>query len=67
MERAGIELTCVSCEKSEAEAPILRLRFAGEDAAICSSCLPILIHKPDRLTGRLKGAERISPSSHAHG
>jgi hypothetical protein len=28
--------------------------------------LPILIHKPDRLIGRLKGAERISPSSHSH-
>jgi hypothetical protein len=61
------KLSCIHCEKSEEEAPILRLRFAGEDSAICSSCLPILIHKPDRLIGRLKGAERISPSSHSHG
>lgn len=61
-----MEYTCVNCDKNENEAPILRLRFSGEDAAICSSCLPILIHKPDRLIGRLKGAERISPSSHSH-
>lgn len=66
MEKTGSGLSCVNCERSEAEAPILRLRFAGEDSAICSSCLPILIHKPDRLIGRLKGAERIAPSSHSH-
>ena len=58
--------SCIHCEKSETEAPILRLRFMGEEAAICSSCLPVLIHRPDRLVGRLKGAETIEPSSHKH-
>jgi hypothetical protein len=60
------EFSCVRCEKSESEVPILRLRFMGEEEAICSSCLPVLIHRPDQLIGRLKGAERIEPSSHAH-
>ena len=58
--------SCIHCEKSEDEAPILRLSFMGEEAAICSSCLPVLIHRPDRLAGRLKGAETIEPSSHQH-
>ena len=57
---------CISCEKNEAEAPIFRMRFKGEEAAICSSCLPVLIHRPESLAGRLSGAEKIEPSSHKH-
>jgi len=66
MSSAVIDYICISCEKSEAEAPILRLRFKGEDAAICSSCLPVLIHRPEKLAGRLSDAEKIEPSSHKH-
>ena len=66
MEKTGTAYSCINCERSETEVPILRLRFNGEEAAICTSCLPVLIHKPERLVGRLEGAEVIEPSSHAH-
>jgi hypothetical protein len=57
---------CVHCERSEDEIPILRFRFMGKEKSICSSCLPILLHRPDRLVGRLEGAEDISPAPHSH-
>jgi len=59
-------MVCVNCEKTEAEVPILRLRFRGQDVLLCSSCLPILLHRPEKLAGRLKGAEKIPVASHSH-
>ncbi len=66
MENESVPFVCISCSKSEADVPILRLRFQGQDVALCSSCLPILLHRPEKLAGRLKGAEGIPPASHAH-
>ena len=57
---------CVHCDRCEDEIPILRFYFLGEEKSICSSCLPILLHRPDRLVGRLEGAENISPATHSH-
>jgi hypothetical protein len=58
--------TCVNCGKSEAEVPILKMRFQEAEIMLCSSCFPILLHRPDQLVGRLKGAEVIKPVSHSH-
>jgi len=55
---------CINCARTDAQAPILRLRFQGADVSLCSSCLPVLLHRPDKLVGRLKGAESIQPASH---
>lgn len=57
---------CLNCDKTEDEVPILRVNFKGGEIGICVSCLPILIHKPHQLSGRLEGAEEIKPSSHSH-
>jgi hypothetical protein len=57
---------CVNCGRNDGEIPILRLSYQGEDLWICSSCFPILIHKPEQLAGRLESAENIPPSSHSH-
>ncbi len=46
---------CLSCGRSEAEVPLLALRFNGDSAWICSQCLPVLIHNPHRLTDKLQG------------
>jgi hypothetical protein len=42
------------------------LSFHGKDLLICSSCFPILIHKPEQLAGRLESAEDIQPGLNAH-
>lgn len=52
---------CLNCNVSENEMPLVNLSFAGKETFICSSCLPILIHQPQKLIGKLDGAENISP------
>lgn len=60
--------TCLNCDRSETEIPLVTLRHAGEQAWICSQCLPVLIHHPQKLAGKLGGAEDIPPASHeSHG
>jgi hypothetical protein len=55
---------CLNCNASENEIPLVHLLYAGKKAFICSSCLPVLIHRPQKLTGKLDGAENISPAQH---
>lgn len=61
MENLENVLACLNCSRLETEIPLVALRHDGEQAWICSQCLPILIHHPQRLTGKLKSAENITP------
>lgn len=58
------EKTCVNCDRSSAETPVLLLEYRGETLAICPQCMPVLIHKPHVLVGKLPGAENLAPASH---
>ncbi len=53
---------CLNCQRPETATPLVALRYNGSQAWICSQCLPILIHQPQRLAGRLAGAENLSPA-----
>jgi hypothetical protein len=55
---------CLSCSRSEDEIPLVTLTYSSKPAYICSHCLPLLIHHPEQLIGRLKGAENIPPAEH---
>jgi hypothetical protein len=55
---------CLNCQRSEAEAMLLSIRFRGAAAWICSRCFPTLIHNPAKLAGRLDGAETLTPGEH---
>lgn len=58
---------CIYCERTTDEVPLLTLQYAGQDLWICPQHLPILIHKPAQLAGKLPGAENLSPpEEHAH-
>jgi hypothetical protein len=50
---------CLNCSRPETEMPLVSLRYSGSQAWICSQCLPVLIHHPKKLVGRLEGAENI--------
>jgi hypothetical protein len=52
---------CLNCERAETDIPLVALRYEGREAWICSQCLPILIHQPQRLVGRLDKADTITP------
>jgi len=56
--------TCIYCERSSDEVPLIALRAQGQDAWICPQHLPILIHKPHLLAGKLPGAENLASSEH---
>lgn len=57
---------CLNCQRSEAEAVLLSIRFRGAAGWICSRCFPTLIHNPAKLAGRLDGAETLTPAEHEH-
>ncbi len=57
---------CLRCGRTEQEVPILEVFFKGNETAVCTSCLPVLIHRPHELAGKLEGAEELSPSEHDH-
>lgn len=45
--------TCLNCGTSEQDRPLLTLKFQEQELYICPQCLPILIHKPYQLAGKL--------------
>jgi hypothetical protein len=55
---------CLNCERLETAVPLVNLRYAGQQTWICTQCLPVLIHQPQQLAGKLAGAENLSPVAH---
>jgi hypothetical protein len=55
---------CIACERSADATPLLTLEFQGGTFRICPQHLPVLIHDPAQLIGRLPGAEKLEPADH---
>jgi hypothetical protein len=55
---------CVACGRHSDDAPLIMFEFRGRRARICAQHLPVLIHDPGQLAGRLDGAETLSPAEH---
>lgn len=53
---------CLNCNKTEQEYPLLKLTYQGKELYICPQCLPILIHKPYELAGKIPG---FAPTSNS--
>ncbi len=58
------ENVCVACDRGSEEIPLIALEYRGAQFWICPQHLPVLIHDPTRLTGRLAGAEEMAPADH---
>lgn len=56
--------TCVACARTSDEVPIVRIQYQGVEIGICPQHLPILIHDPTSLSGRLAGAEAMKAADH---
>jgi hypothetical protein len=56
--------TCLNCNRTEEQVPLLALTFKGEAKHICPQCLPLLIHKPQVLVEKLPGMEAAPPADH---
>jgi hypothetical protein len=58
--------TCLNCQKSEQEIPLVTLQYMGQTIFICSQCFPTLIHSPAKLTGKIQDADKLPPAEHDH-
>lgn len=56
--------TCLACGRREQETPLLELAYRGGKVWICPQHLPVLIHDPTALVGKLAGAEQLRPADH---
>jgi len=55
---------CVACGLSQKEIPLISISFQDKNFWICPQHLPVLIHNPQLLIGKLPGAEGMSPAEH---
>ena len=59
MEQTPQLLHCLNCGRSEEDVPLVTLRYNSDAHWICSQCFPLLIHHPERLSGKLPRAETL--------
>lgn len=58
---------CLYCNKTNEEVPLIPLIYQAGQTWICPQHLPILIHKPGQLAGKLPGAENLGEAEgHDH-
>ncbi len=55
---------CLACDRNSNETPLIPLDYQGSRLWICPQHLPILIHRPEELVGKLPGAEELRPAEH---
>ncbi len=55
-------LQCLACGRDSREIPIVQVQYLGATIGICPQHLPVLIHDPTQLAGRLAGAESMEPA-----
>ncbi len=56
--------TCIVCEQSSQEVPLLAIEYQDRHYWICPQHFPILIHQPGQLVGKLPGAEKLRGHEH---
>ena len=55
---------CLACGRGPEDTPLLSLEYRGATVRICPQHLPVLIHDPAQLIGKLAGAEQLRPAEH---
>jgi len=58
------EKTCLNCNRTDSQIPLITITFKGEEKFICPQCLPVLIHKTNQLADKLPGIESVPPADH---
>ena len=57
-------MRCLACGMPQDEVPLVGLVYRDEPRWICPRHLPLLIHDPGSLAGKLEGAESMEPADH---
>jgi len=56
--------TCIHCGRDDSQVPVLLFYYQGKEHNICTEHLPVLIHKPKELTGKLPDMDKLNPVEH---
>ncbi|MFA6455374.1 MAG: hypothetical protein WCW40_01030 [Bacteroidota bacterium] len=56
--------TCFVCNQTQEQIPLIFLVYQNKELWICPQHLPVLIHHPQQLDGKLSGANDMKPSEH---
>ncbi len=56
--------TCIHCDRDDTQVPLLDFSYKDKRFSICSEHLPVLLHRPQELTGKLPGAETLQAVDH---
>jgi hypothetical protein len=56
--------SCVVCDRTRDEVPLIHLEYKDQNYYICPQHLPIVIHHPEQLTGKLPGVENLEAHNH---
>lgn len=48
---------CIACNTTNQQAPLLQFDYQDQEYYICPQHLPVLIHHPEELIGKMPGAE----------
>ncbi|MBN2664625.1 MAG: hypothetical protein JXR68_13330 [Bacteroidales bacterium] len=51
--------TCLVCNKTEDEIPLVIMTYKSKEVRICPQHLPLLIHEPHKLAGMIDNAENF--------
>ncbi|HAL16760.1 MAG TPA: hypothetical protein DCP32_08410 [Anaerolineaceae bacterium] len=55
---------CLFCQRTSDQVPLVHLVSASQDYYICPQHLPLLIHEPHKLAGKLPGVENLEGHQH---
>ena len=55
---------CLHCQRDANQTPLIQMEYRGGALWICPQHLPVLIHEPQALIGKLPGAENLTPAEH---
>lgn len=58
------EPNCLACNRTGKEIPLITLDYQNQKFWICPQHLPMLIHDPKMLVGKIPGADRMEPAEH---
>ena len=53
------KLTCLVCDKTAEEVPLIKLEYKGNELRICPQHIPVLIHQPQELVGKIDNADKF--------
>jgi hypothetical protein len=54
-----MEKICIVCDVNNQKAPLIQLDYQNQSFYICPTHLPVLIHHPEELVGKMDGAEEF--------